>query len=144
MNNYLGKYLQDLNTDQLSVALLSGIECSVLAILTWKWLLHISVGEVELENIPLRKDALRFLDSSLCVRTGTVGHIRLKVPVSRLRSEPWSIEIDQVYVIIAPQRHEDYDEIQDNSVEQEIKLSALGKCNFVIFMTVEFLLITFC
>ena len=93
--------------------------------------MYIFAGEVELENIPLRKDALRFLDSSLCVRKGTVGHIRLKVPVSRLRSEPWSIEIDQVYVIIAPQRHEDYDEIQDNAVEQEIKLSALGKCNFM-------------
>ena len=78
----------------------------------------------------MRKDALRFLDSSLCVRKGTVGHIRLKVPVSRLRSEPWSIEIDQVYVIIAPQRHEDYDEIQDNAVQQEIKLSALGKFCF--------------
>ena len=87
-------------------------------------------GEVELENIPLRKDALRFLDSSLCVRKGTVGHIRLKVPVSRLRSEPWSIEIDQVYVIIAPQRHEDYDELQDNGVQQEIKLSALGNFLF--------------
>ena len=85
------------------------------------------LGEVELENVPLRKDALRFLDSSLCVRQGTVGHIKLKVPISQLRSEPWSIEIDQVYVVIAPQCHEDYDEIQDNAVQQEIKLSALGK-----------------
>ena len=87
------------------------------------------VGEVELENVPLRKDALRFLDSSLCVRQGTVGRIKLKVPISQLRSEPWSIEIDQVYVVIAPQCHEDYDEIQDNAVQQEIKLAALGNNN---------------
>ena len=29
LNNYLGKYLQDLNTDQLSVALLSGNDCDI-------------------------------------------------------------------------------------------------------------------
>ena len=83
--------------------------------------------------MPLRKDALRFLDSSLCVRQGTVGHIKLKVPISQLRSEPWSIEIDQVYVVIAPQCHADYDEIQDNAVQQEIKLSALGNNIYLKF-----------
>lgn len=75
--------------------------------------------------MPLRRDALRFVDSSLDVKKGIVGKIKLKIPVSRLRSEPWSIEMEQVYVVVTPQRHEDYDELQDDAVLQEIKLSAL-------------------
>jgi vacuolar protein sorting-associated protein 13D len=41
LNNYLGKYLENLDTDQLYISLLQ--------------------GEVELENVPLRKDAIRFI-----------------------------------------------------------------------------------
>ena len=82
-------------------------------------------GEVELENIPLRKDALRFVDPSLEVVNGVVGRVKLKIPVSRLRSEPWSILMEKVYVVIAPQKHDDYDELQDDALLQEIKLSAL-------------------
>ena len=82
-------------------------------------------GEVELENIPLRRDALRFVDSSLEVVNGVVGKVKLKIPVSRLRSEPWSISLEKVYVVIAPQKHDDYDELQDEAVHQEIKMAAL-------------------
>ena len=95
LNNYLGKYLEDLNTDQLSIALLQ--------------------GEVELENVPLRRDALRFFNASLDVRAGFVGRIRLKIPVSRLRSEPWHILMENVYVVTGPQRFENFDPDQESS-----------------------------
>ena len=75
LNNYLGKYLENLNTDQLSIALLQ--------------------GEVELENVPLRRDALRVGETAVDVRSGLVGRIKLKIPVSRLRSEPWSIVMER-------------------------------------------------
>jgi hypothetical protein len=61
-------------------------------------------GEVELENVPLRSDAFRFVDPSVTVRCGMVGTIKLKIPVARLRSEPWSITMKQVYIVIGPQR----------------------------------------
>jgi vacuolar protein sorting-associated protein 13D len=41
-------------------------------------------GEVELENVPLRRDALRFIDTSLDVKNGLVGRVKLKIP-SNLR-----------------------------------------------------------
>ncbi|RXG62240.1 Vacuolar protein sorting-associated protein 13D [Armadillidium vulgare] len=63
LNTYLGQYLENLNTDQLSIGLLK--------------------GEVELENVPLRKDALKHLDMSLEVRAGFVGKVRLQIPVVR-------------------------------------------------------------
>lgn len=82
-------------------------------------------GEVELENVPLRRDALRFVDTSLEVKNGLVGRVKLKIPVSGLRSEPWSIVMERVYLVITPQSHADYDELQDEAVTQEIKLAAL-------------------
>ena len=105
LNNYLGKYLENLNTDQLSIALLQ--------------------GEVELKNVPLRRDALRFVDTAIDVRSGLVGRIKLKIPVSRLRSEPWSIVMEKVYIVVGPQRFEDYDEVKEDDLALEIKFAAL-------------------
>ncbi|KAF4018410.1 hypothetical protein G4228_010158 [Cervus hanglu yarkandensis] len=50
LNTYLGKYVNNLNTDQLSVALLK--------------------GAVELENLPLKKDALKELELPFEVKAG--------------------------------------------------------------------------
>ena len=105
LNNYLGKYLENLNADQLSIALLQ--------------------GEVELENVPLRRDALRFVDTAVDVRSGLVGRIKLKIPVSRVRSEPWSIVMEKVYIVVGPQRFEDYDEVKEDDLALEIKFAAL-------------------
>ncbi|RCN43106.1 hypothetical protein ANCCAN_10894 [Ancylostoma caninum] len=73
LNNYIGEYLEDLNTDQLSVALLS--------------------GQVELENVPLKKTALRKLDLPLEVKAGLLGKLTLSVPITHLRSEPWALKV---------------------------------------------------
>ena len=109
LNNYLGKYLENLNTDQLSIALLQ--------------------GEVELKNVPLRRDALRFVDTAIDVRSGLVGRIKLKIPVSRLRSEPWSIVMEKVYIVIGPQKFEDYDEVKEDDLALEIKFTTLLEGN---------------
>ena len=89
----------------------------------------ILIGEVELENVPLRRDALRFVDTSLDVKNGLVGRVKLKIP-SSLRSEPWSIIMEKVYVVVTPQSHDDYDEMQEDVVSQEIK--NVTKSDFLI------------
>ena len=61
-------------------------------------------GEVELEHVPLRRDALRFFNAAVDVRSGFVGRIRLKIPVARLRSEPWGLTLERVYIVTGPQR----------------------------------------
>ena len=68
LNNYLGKYLENLDTDQLYISLLQ--------------------GEVELENVPLRKDAIRFIEPSIEGQTEVIGQIKLTISVFRMRSEP--------------------------------------------------------
>ncbi|XP_050720689.1 intermembrane lipid transfer protein VPS13D-like isoform X3 [Eriocheir sinensis] len=105
LNNYLGKYLENLNTDQLSIGLLK--------------------GEVELENVPLRKDALRHLDMPLEVLAGFVGRVKLQIPVSRLRSEPWVIKFEQLYLVAGPVKLEEYDDEGEKAAAQARKISQL-------------------
>ena len=78
-----------------------------------------------MENVPLRRDALRFVETPIDVRCGLIGRIKLKIPVSRLRSEPWSIVLEKVYIVTGPQRFEEYDQLKEDALAFEIKLAAL-------------------
>lgn len=60
------------------------------------------LGKVELENLPLRKDALRHLGLPVEVKAGFIGKIQLQVPVRQIRSAPWLIAIDKLYLVAAP------------------------------------------
>ncbi|XP_072553553.1 intermembrane lipid transfer protein VPS13D isoform X2 [Salminus brasiliensis] len=105
LNTYLGKYVSNLNTDQLSVALLK--------------------GAVELENLPLRKDALREFDLPFEVKAGFIGKIVLQIPFYRPHSDPWVISMSQLNLIIGPAHPQDYDEAQEKEVERELKKQLL-------------------
>ncbi|VDN01283.1 unnamed protein product [Thelazia callipaeda] len=89
LNNYLGEYLENLNTDQLNIALLQ--------------------GQVELENVPLKKSALRKFDIPLQVKSGLLGKLTLSVPLTRLRSEPWIIKMSDLLVLLEPSSFMRYD-----------------------------------
>ncbi|XP_020712491.2 intermembrane lipid transfer protein Vps13D isoform X3 [Athalia rosae] len=105
LNNYLGKYVENLNTDQLSIALLS--------------------GEVELENLPLKREALRHIGFPVEVKAGFVGKVRLHVPVTQIRTAPWVIVIEQLYLVAGPICLEEYDSEAEDQAAQEYKLGRL-------------------
>ncbi|EYC38921.1 hypothetical protein Y032_0687g1538 [Ancylostoma ceylanicum] len=108
LNNYIGEYLEDLNTDQLSVALLS--------------------GQVELENVPLKKTALRKLDLPLEVKAGLLGKLTLSVPITHLRSEPWALKLSDVLIIVGPPTPDRrYDVEAVERVEQQKKEQMLDE-----------------
>ncbi|XP_071476543.1 intermembrane lipid transfer protein VPS13D-like [Diadema antillarum] len=104
LNTYLGEYVENLNTDQLSIGLLS--------------------GAVELENLPLRKDALKHLDLPVEVKAGFIGKIRLQIPVRHLKTEPWIISIENLYLVAGPALRSRYDEKEEEQ-EQERKQQQL-------------------
>ncbi|KAJ8920133.1 hypothetical protein NQ315_011790 [Exocentrus adspersus] len=104
LNNYLGKYVQ-LNTEQLSIALLS--------------------GKVELENLPLKKDALRHLGLPVVIKTGFIGKVQLQVPVRQIRSAPWVIAIEQLYLVASPLPIDEWDHEAEELSRHELKLGAL-------------------
>ncbi|KAL4704498.1 hypothetical protein ACJJTC_007617 [Scirpophaga incertulas] len=105
LNNYLGKYVENLNTDQLSVALLS--------------------GKVELENLPLKKDALRHLGLPVEVKSGFIGKVQLQVPVRQIRSAPWLISIEKLYVVITPVNLDEWDSDLEANIAHERKIAFL-------------------
>ncbi|KAK9889536.1 hypothetical protein WA026_006891 [Henosepilachna vigintioctopunctata] len=107
LNNYLGKYVENLNTDQLSIALLS--------------------GKVELENLPLKKDALIHLGLPVVIKAGFIGKISLQIPVRQIRSAPWVILIEQLYLVASPLPVDEWDAENEEVARQELKLSALDK-----------------
>nr|XP_054769178.1 intermembrane lipid transfer protein VPS13D-like [Lytechinus pictus] len=104
LNTYLGEYVENLNTDQLSIGLLT--------------------GAVELENLPLRKDALRELDLPVEVKAGFIGKICLQIPVRHLKTEPWVISIENLYLVAGPALRTKYDEKEEEQ-EQERKQQQL-------------------
>ncbi|XP_014472245.1 PREDICTED: vacuolar protein sorting-associated protein 13D isoform X2 [Dinoponera quadriceps] len=105
LNNYLGKYVENLNTDQLSIALLS--------------------GEVELENLPLRREALRHIGLPVEIKAGFIGKIRLQVPVRQIRTASWVIGMEQLYLVAGPINLDEYDSEAEEQAILEYKLSRL-------------------
>ncbi|XP_051860655.1 intermembrane lipid transfer protein Vps13D isoform X1 [Drosophila albomicans] len=105
LNTYLGKYLENLNSAQLSVALLS--------------------GEVELENIPIRKDALRSVGLPIEVSSGSIGKIKLQVPVRQFRTSPWCISVEGLFCVVCPKDFENWDEAKEKLMDLEYKQSVL-------------------
>ncbi|CAN9515953.1 unnamed protein product [Ophioblennius macclurei] len=108
LNTYLGKYVTNLNTDQLSIALLK--------------------GAVELENLPLRKDALRDFDLPFEVKAGFIGKITLRIPFYRPHSDPWVISMSQLNLIIGPMQLLEYNgdkEREEESQRKKLLLKAL-------------------
>lgn len=142
LNNYLGKYVENLNTDQLSIAILSGIVVTLLAfprdicslaivlvvylsIYTVVLCYFLVVGEVELENLPLRKDALRHLGIPIEIKAGHIGKVKLQIPIRQLRSAPWVILIERLYLVAGPLSLDDWDQAAEELADQERKLAAL-------------------
>uniref|UniRef100_A0A672ZCY6 Vacuolar protein sorting 13 homolog D n=1 Tax=Sphaeramia orbicularis TaxID=375764 RepID=A0A672ZCY6_9TELE len=108
LNTYLGKYVSNLNTDQLSIALLK--------------------GAVELENLPLRKDALREFDLPYEVKAGFIGKITLQIPFYRPHCDPWLISMSQLNLVIGPTQLQEYDgqkELQEEKERKRRLLTAL-------------------
>ncbi|XP_043510419.1 vacuolar protein sorting-associated protein 13D isoform X1 [Frieseomelitta varia] len=105
LNNYLGKYVENLNTDQLSIALLS--------------------GEVELENLPLKKEALRHIGLPIEIKAGFIGKVRLQVPVRQIRTASWVIVIEQLYLVAGPISLDEFDSEAEEQAILEYKLSRL-------------------
>ncbi|XP_061389182.1 intermembrane lipid transfer protein Vps13D-like [Musca vetustissima] len=105
LNTYLGKYLEDFNPAQLSIALIS--------------------GEVELENVPIRRDALRSFGIPVEALSGSIGRIKLQIPVRQFRTSPWSIVIERVYGVFVPKDLSEWDNDKEKDAEYAYKIRVL-------------------
>lgn len=84
-----------------------------------------NAGEVELENLPLRRDALRHLGVPVEIRAGHIGKVKLQIPLRSLRSSPWVIVIERLYLVAGPLALDEWDQGAEELANQERKLTAL-------------------
>lgn len=59
------------------------------------------------------------------IRSGFIGKIKLQIPVRQIRSAPWVIAIEQLYLIANPLPLEEWDAESEEVCRQEIKLGSL-------------------
>ncbi|XP_078487112.1 intermembrane lipid transfer protein VPS13D isoform X2 [Ciona intestinalis] len=107
LNHYIGKYVQNFNPANLSIGLLQ--------------------GDVELEDLLLRQDALKELElPGIELVWGCIGKISLNIPSYKNYSEPWVIEIHNLNLVLSPCKHSDVlDELTENQQEIDNKYKQL-------------------
>lgn len=87
VSKYLKEYIENLNPDSLKINLLS--------------------GNVDLQNLTLKKTALDELNLPIKILFGQIGKIHAKIPWQKLNSAPVVIEVFDIFLVVAPKRNDD-------------------------------------
>ncbi|KOB66510.1 putative vacuolar protein sorting-associated protein, partial [Operophtera brumata] len=82
LNRLLGKYVQDLDTENLNVGIFS--------------------GNVNLTDLKLKPEALYELDLPIDVKIGTIGRISFQIPWTGLYTQPVIVNIEDVLLLVGP------------------------------------------
>ncbi|CAI2385812.1 unnamed protein product [Moneuplotes crassus] len=108
LNTYLGKYIEGLNKESLSVGV-------------WK-------GDINLQNVKVRSDALDEFKLPFKLIYGEVGKLQVKVPWRSLSSQPVIVVLESLYLIITPQMKKEWEIIDFNNYEDKLrKLVTFGE-----------------
>eukprot|EP01065_Artemidia_motanka_P052334 TRINITY_DN942_c0_g1_i1.p1 TRINITY_DN942_c0_g1~~TRINITY_DN942_c0_g1_i1.p1 ORF type:complete len:4440 (+),score=1706.16 TRINITY_DN942_c0_g1_i1:65-13384(+) len=94
---YLGKYVRGLSDQQLRVSL-------------WG-------GRLNLHDLELRPSALEPLSLPIVVHRGYVGSLQITIPWTRLQSEPVSVVMERVFLLVRPKKGAAWD--PDAELDQE-------------------------
>lgn len=78
-----------------------------------------------MENVPIRRDALRSFGIPVEALSGSIGRIKLQIPVRQFRTSPWSIVIERVYGVFGPKDLNDWDNDKEKESEHAYKLRIL-------------------
>ncbi|KAI8844441.1 hypothetical protein BJ741DRAFT_543605 [Chytriomyces cf. hyalinus JEL632] len=95
LNKFLGDYVANLETNQLSVGI---------------W-----AGDVVLHNLRLKREALDKFNLPVEVLEGFLGDLTLKIPWNDLKTKPVRVFIKNMFLLVAPKADSDYDQ----DLEQE-------------------------
>ena len=102
LNKFLGDWIENLNSEQLSISLFKGV--------------------VSLENLSLKSDILHLLGLPITLNHGTVKKILVKIPWKNLLSSPLTIEVCDVHAYLTPK--------SPSSWSEQSELQALLKSKY--------------
>ncbi|KAJ2157305.1 Vacuolar protein sorting-associated protein 13 [Coemansia sp. RSA 552] len=105
LNRFLGNYVTNLETTQLKLGI-------------WQ-------GDVKLEKLRLKTDALDKLRLPVDIREGWLGTLTISIPWSNLKGEPVRVHIDDVYVLAMPRFQENFDPKREDEREYKRKMQRL-------------------
>ena len=101
----LAKYLGDfIEVDQLS----KDLKMSLLS------------GLLSLESVAIKRECLSFLGLPLIVKYGRIELLELKVPLSRIGSEPVIIKVSGISLVVSPKYEADVDQVKKNNQRKKM------------------------
>ncbi|KAJ5532503.1 hypothetical protein N7494_009055 [Penicillium frequentans] len=105
LNRFLGIYVKNFDAKQLNIGIWS--------------------GDVKLRNLELRREALDQLHLPLNVVEGHLGQLTLSIPWSNLRGKPVKVDIEDVFLLAAPQEDADYDAAEEDKRAHVLKMERI-------------------
>lgn len=84
-------------------------------------------GEVELKNLPIKKDALHHFNLPMEVVSGVVGNLSIKVPILTMLTDPWIIKIKNLMLVVTPRKQKSISE--DNNPTSPVDESLSSSLN---------------
>ncbi|XP_037905174.1 vacuolar protein sorting-associated protein 13 isoform X4 [Hermetia illucens] len=107
LNKFIGDYVEDLDRKQLSIGI-------------WG-------GDVVLTNLALRANAFQDLDLPIQIVYGHLGKLVLKIPWKNLYSERVVAQVEDLYILVAPNNEVVYNAEKEAKNALQNKLSELQK-----------------
>ncbi|XP_035388992.1 vacuolar protein sorting-associated protein 13C isoform X4 [Electrophorus electricus] len=107
LNRFIGDYVENLDKSQLKIGI-------------WG-------GNVVLENLRVKENALSELDVPFKVKAGQVGKLTLKIPWKNLYSEAVVATLDGLYLLVVPGATIKYDAAKEERYLQEVKQKELQR-----------------
>ena len=101
----LGEYIQNLDQRQLELDVLN--------------------GHLLLQNLTIKGSALQRLQLPVLVKAGVIGRVELRIPWSKLATEPTKLKLDQLLLLIGPQSEAEWDQAAEAKREAQRKAAVL-------------------
>ncbi|XP_015199108.2 intermembrane lipid transfer protein VPS13C isoform X2 [Lepisosteus oculatus] len=105
LNRFIGDYVENLDKSQLKIGI-------------WG-------GNVVLENLKVKENALSELDVPFKVKAGQIGKLTLKIPWKNLYSEAVVATLEGLYLLVVPGATVKYDAAKEEKYTQEAKQKEL-------------------
>ncbi|TPX30777.1 hypothetical protein SmJEL517_g05746 [Synchytrium microbalum] len=111
LNKFLGDYVANLETKQLSIGI-------------WK-------GDVVLHNLRLKKEALDKFNLPVEIQEGNLGELILQIPWNDLKNTPVRVLVNNLYILARPRGESDYDPDEEEERLQAVKKEKIEAINIL-------------
>ncbi|XP_029986697.1 vacuolar protein sorting-associated protein 13C isoform X4 [Sphaeramia orbicularis] len=107
LNKFIGDYVENLDKSQLKIGIWS--------------------GNVVLENLKVKENALSEFDVPFRVKAGQIGKLTLKIPWKNLYNDAVVATLDGLYLLVVPGATIKYDAVKEDRYQQELKQRELQR-----------------